>query len=221
MSDAEALVTARSLAVQYHHEMILRDVDLEIAAGEHVAVVGRSGSGKTTLLLAIAGLIEPTHGTVSWEGSTDGSRSRRSEIGLVFQAPSLLPELTAAQNVTLPLRLRGVDVATARAEALSALGEVSAADLADALPGELSGGQQQRVAVARALAGRHRLVLADEPTGALDRRHAREVTLALRDRVASTGGALVLATHDLELAELLDRRLVIRDGQIHEDGGTR
>jgi ABC-type lipoprotein export system ATPase subunit len=133
---------------------------------------------------------------------------------MVFQAPSLMPELTALQNVTLPLRLRGVETGPALDDALRALRTVNAADLVDALPAQLSGGQQQRVAIARALAGRHRLVLADEPTGALDRAHAREVALALRDGVAATGGAIVIATHDPELAEMFERQLVVEDGAI-------
>ena len=133
---------------------------------------------------------------------------------MVFQAPSLMPELTAAQNVTLPLRLRGTPVDEARSRAASALAGVRAEDLADAFPDQLSGGQQQRVAIARALAGHPRLVLADEPTGALDHGHAQDVALALRNGVASTGGALVLATHDPDLADLLDRQLAVDDGAL-------
>jgi ABC-type lipoprotein export system ATPase subunit len=133
---------------------------------------------------------------------------------MVFQAPSLMPELTALENVTLPLRLRNVDVESARVRAFAALVEVGVADVAGALPAQLSGGQQQRVAVARALAGRHHLVLADEPTGALDRVHARLVVRSLRDAVAATGGALVLATHDPELAAMLDQRVAVDDGHL-------
>jgi len=140
---------------------------------------------------------------------------------MVFQAPSLMPELTALENVVLPLRLRGAGREGAGKLALTALGNVAAADLAQALPSQLSGGQQQRVAIARALAGEHRLVLADEPTGALDRAHARAAVLALRDRVAATGGALVLATHDPELAELFDEQLAVVDGRIHESLRSR
>jgi ABC-type lipoprotein export system ATPase subunit len=133
---------------------------------------------------------------------------------MVFQAPSLMAELTAVENVTLPLRLRGSSVDAAVIAAREALGSVGAADLADALPAQLSGGQQQRVAIARALAGRHRLVLADEPTGALDRAHAHEVALALRDGVAATGGGLLVATHDPELAALFARRIALEDGTL-------
>lgn len=164
MSAAEAttLVSARSLGVRYGATSILRDTDLDVAAGSQRALTGRSGSGKTTLLLVLAGLMVPSEGTVTWPGLSVDLPQRRGQIGMVFQAPSLMPELTALQNVTLPLRLRGVRQEPAREEALVALAHVAARDLADALPAQLSGGQQQRVAIARALAGKHRLVLADE-----------------------------------------------------------
>ncbi len=214
MNTESFLVLARSLGIQYGPSVILHDVDLEVEAGAQIALTGRSGSGKTTLLLVLAGLLSPSSGTVTWPGLSDSSTTRRGEIGMVFQAPSLMPELTAIENVTLPLRLRGANVASARSEAATALATVAAEDLLDALPAQLSGGQQQRVAIARALAGGHRLVLADEPTGALDRVHAHEVALALRDGVAATGGALVLATHDPELADMFDHQLAVRDGSI-------
>jgi ABC-type lipoprotein export system ATPase subunit len=209
-----ALVCATSLGVRYGATRILRDIDLEVRPGARLALTGRSGSGKTTLLLALAGLLPPSEGTVTWPGLATNPTERRGEIGMVFQAPSLMPELTAFENVTLPLRLRGETVDAAREQALGALGLVGAADLAAALPAQLSGGQQQRVAIARALAGEYRLVLADEPTGALDRAHAHEAALALREGVAATGGALVLATHDPELADLFDDRLAVADGTI-------
>ncbi|MEP6816417.1 MAG: ABC transporter ATP-binding protein [Marmoricola sp.] len=212
------LVSARALGIRYGRTEILRDVDLDVGAGAHLAVTGRSGSGKTTLLLVLAGLIRPSEGTVTWPGLSADPRLRRGEVGMVFQAPSLMPELTALQNVTLPLRLRGADLETARAASLTALARVRSDDLSEALPAQLSGGQQQRVAIARALAGHHRLVLADEPTGALDRAHAHEVALALRDGVAATGGALVLATHDPELAAMFDQQLAVVDGELT---GTR
>ncbi len=215
------LVTARSLGVRYGAARVLHDIDLDVVAGSHLALTGRSGSGKTTLLLVIAGLLAPSEGRVSWPGLATESSQRRGQIGMVFQAPSLMPELTALQNVTLPLRLRGTDQVGARAEALAALALVSGADLSEALPAQLSGGQQQRVAIARALAGRHRLVLADEPTGALDRRHAHDAAMALREGVAATGGALVLATHDPELAEMFDDQLQVVDGTIAQSVRTR
>jgi ABC-type lipoprotein export system ATPase subunit len=209
-----ALVCTTSLGVRYGASRILRDIDLEVRPGSHLALTGRSGSGKTTLLLVLAGLLTPSEGTVTWPGLATNPVERRGQIGMVFQAPSLMPELTALENVTLPLRLRGEGVNAAREQSLGALGLVGAGDLAAALPAQLSGGQQQRVAIARALAGGHRLVLADEPTGALDRAHAQEAALALREGVAATGGALVLATHDPELAELFGDQLALADGTI-------
>lgn len=213
-SDLVPLVSASSVGVRYGSIQTLHGIDLDISASVHVALTGRSGSGKTTLLLVLAGLLVPTEGDVAWPGLSTDRTQRRGQIGMVFQAPSLMPELTALQNVTLPLRLRGTDRQHAEAAGLLALGHVGAADLGDALPPQLSGGQQQRIAIARALAGRHRLVFADEPTGALDRAHAHEAALALRDGVATTGGALVLATHDPELAELFDQQLAVTDGNI-------
>lgn len=208
------LVSARGVHVRYGDEVVLRSVDLDVAPGAHVALTGRSGSGKTTLLLVLAGLITPSSGDLTWPGLSARGRVHRAEIGLVFQAPSLMPELTALENVTLPLRMRGTSLDEARERSLAALGSVGARDLADGRPAQLSGGQQQRVAIARVLAGRHRLVLADEPTGSLDRVSAQQAALALRDGVAATGGALVLATHDPELATLLDQHLALVDGGI-------
>lgn len=206
------LVVADALGVRLGGTAILRDVDLTVQQRTDVALTGRSGSGKTTLLLALAGLIAPTSGRVSWPGLVPEATTPRGRIGLVFQAPSLVPELTARENVTLPLRLAGMDVQAARVAAAAALDTVHVADCADGLPAQLSGGQQQRVAVARALAGRHQLVLADEPTGALDRVQAHGVVQALIDGVRAVGGALLLATHDPELAAMLDQQLVVDEG---------
>lgn len=211
------LISARSLEVELGTSTILRGVDVDLHAHTQVALTGRSGSGKTTLLLVLAGLLPATSGLVSWPALDCDLHVRRGQIGMVFQAPSLMPELTASQNVTLPLRLRGVELGPAREAASRALERVSASDLGDALPWQLSGGQQQRIAVARVLAGRHRVVLADEPTGALDRAHALEVVEALRDGVIDGGGTLVLATHDPELAGLFRRRLTVSEGRLHAE----
>ncbi len=208
------LVSARSVGVRLGRSTIVRAVDLDVFDDTHVALTGRSGSGKTTLLLVLAGLIPATSGRIIWPGLEADPRARRGQIGMVFQAPSLMPELTALENVTLPLRLRGMGLEAARQAAEQALANVAARDLARALPAQLSGGQQQRVAVARVLAGHHRLVLADEPTGALDRAHALEVTAALREGVSATGGALVFATHDPELAGLFRHRITVTDSHV-------
>jgi ABC-type lipoprotein export system ATPase subunit len=202
----DALLSASGLGVRYGNTQIIRDLDLTLHPGADVAVVGRSGSGKTSLLLALAGLLPPSAGNVQRSGL------QRRDIGVVFQSPSLLPELSAVENVALPMRLTdeaGAQEATARAAAaLADLGIHSP----DALPGQLSGGQQQRVAVARVLAGRPRIVLADEPTGALDRATARIVLAALRQHRDSVDGALVVATHDPEVAATLFTTMTLDDG---------
>jgi ABC-type lipoprotein export system ATPase subunit len=210
------LVDAREITVRVGDSPIFDNVDLTLLSGAELALTGRSGSGKTTLLLVLAGLLSPTSGTVRWPGLSADPIARRREIGLVFQAPSLLPELTAAENVTLPLRLRGDSRPSAEHAAQAALAAVDLTACARALPAELSGGQQQRVAVARVLAGHPRLVLADEPTGALDRKTGATVLTVLRDAVRRDGGSLIVATHDNDLAALLavqaglaDRRLAV------------
>jgi ABC-type lipoprotein export system ATPase subunit len=192
----------------------LGSIDLEVEEGAELAVTGRSGSGKTSLLLVLAGLVPPTDGIVRWPGLSEDAIARRFEIAMVFQSPSLLPELTAVENVCLPLRLRGWAQPVARAAARDSLSVVRLDAEADALPAELSGGQQQRVAVARALAVQPRLILADEPTGALDRDHATEVLTALRDHARAGGAGFVLATHDEELAGMMRTRVVVEDGSL-------
>jgi ABC-type lipoprotein export system ATPase subunit len=213
------LVAARGVTIRFGSVPVVAGVNVSVSAGAEMVVVGRSGSGKTSLLLTLAGLLEPAEGSVTWPGLAIDPMARRRQIGVVFQAPSLVPELTAAENVMLPLRLRGASRQQAVAAALEALAIVDAAEAAQALPAGLSGGQQQRVAIARVLAGRPRLVLADEPTGALDRVNALRAVTALRDEVRRTEGALILATHDEELADLFAARTVLDQGRIAEGVG--
>ncbi len=213
-TSAAPMVMAVGLHLAFAGTPVLADTSLTVEAGAELAVTGRSGSGKSTLLLVLAGLLTPQRGTVRWPGLDPDPAVRRGQVGLVFQAPSLLPELTAAENVALPLRLRGSSLVQATAASLTALDVVGLLDAGDALPAQLSGGMQQRVAVARVLAGTPRLVLADEPTGALDRDSAFTVLAALRDHVTATGGALVVATHDEELADLLADRAVLDQGRL-------
>lgn len=213
-TDLEPVVVAKGLGLSYRDNLVLDGASLIVEPGAELVVTGRSGSGKTTLLLVLAGLLQPDHGTVRWPGLDPDPRRRRSQIGLVFQAPSLLPDLTAAENVALPLRLRGQSVAAAAAATQVALDAVDLADAAPAFPAELSGGMQQRVAIARVLAGEPRLVLADEPTGALDRGSAFMALAALRDHTAAHGGSLVVATHDEELAGLLGRQAMLDEGHL-------
>lgn len=198
-------------------------VDLAVAAGEMVAVMGRSGSGKSTLLNLAGGLDQPTRGSVEVEGQ-DLSRlsaralavARRRHVGYVFQHGNLLPTLTAAENVALPLELDGVAVRQARAAAEAVLAEVVDAAVADRFPDQLSGGEQQRVAVARGLIGRRRLLLADEPTGALDEVTAEAVMRLLRQR-CDDGAAVLVVTHDAAQAAWADRVVRLRDGRVDSE----
>ncbi|WP_203918466.1 ABC transporter ATP-binding protein [Rugosimonospora africana] len=205
----------------------LDGVTLEVGPGELVAVMGPSGSGKSTLLAIAGGLDAPTTGRVWVEGhALDGlsatglARLRRDHIGYVFQDFNLVSGLTAAENVALPRELAGAGVRTARREALAALAEVGLSGEAGRFPDQLSGGQQQRVAVARALIGRRRLVLADEPTGALDSATGQTVLEVLRARV-DAGAAGILVTHESRYAGWADRIVFLRDGRIRDSTGAR
>ncbi|SBT53332.1 putative ABC transport system ATP-binding protein [Micromonospora auratinigra] len=198
----------------------LRGIALTVRAGELVAVMGPSGSGKSTLLALAGGLDRPTAGEVLVEGEALGAlrarelaRLRRRRIGYVFQDLNLLGSLTAVENVALPLELDGTGVRAARRAALAALDEVGVAALADRFPDQMSGGQQQRVAIARALVGERRLVLADEPTGALDSQTGEAVLHLLRRRV-DAGAAGVLVTHEARHAGWADRVVFLRDGDL-------
>ena len=198
----------------------LREVDLVVQAGELVAVMGPSGSGKSTLLHLAGGLDTPTTGEVLVEGTglsglspKQLARLRRRTLGYVFQDFNLVPALTAAENVALPRELDGCSSRRARAEAGVALDEVGIGELADRFPDDMSGGQQQRVAIARALVGERRLVLADEPTGALDSVTGEAVMALLRQR-CDAGAAGVLVTHDARHAAWADRVVFLRDGEV-------
>ncbi|GAA4578458.1 ABC transporter ATP-binding protein [Planotetraspora phitsanulokensis] len=198
----------------------LKEVSLEIRAGELIAVMGPSGSGKSTLLNIAGGLDRPTSGEVMVEGElldllppSRLAALRRRRVGYVFQDLNLIPSLTAVENVMLPRELDGVRTGKARQEALAVLGEIGLADLAGRFPDELSGGQRQRVAIARALVGERRLILADEPTGALDTATGDDILRLLRAR-ADAGAAVLLVTHEPRYAGWADRVVFLRDGQI-------
>jgi putative ABC transport system ATP-binding protein len=198
----------------------LREVDLTVEQGKMVAVMGPSGSGKSTLLTIAGALETPTAGEVLVAGqplsamSHDGrARLRRRVIGYVFQDFNLLPGLTAAENVALPLELDGVSAGKARAAGLRALEELGLADRASRFPDQLSGGERQRVAIARAVVGDRRLVLADEPTGALDSANG-EAVMRLILTACKGGVGAVVVTHDAQLAAWADRVVFIRDGRI-------
>ncbi|WP_327002799.1 ABC transporter ATP-binding protein [Dactylosporangium sp. NBC_01737] len=206
----------------------LRDVTFTVAAGSMVAVVGRSGSGKTTLLNIIGGLDRPDRGTVVVDGTDvtgldeDGlSRLRRRTVSYVFQTFGLIPELSAAENVGVPLRLARVPGRERERRVGLLLDLVGLAPHARQRPGELSGGQQQRVAIARALAGSPRLLVADEPTGQLDAETGLSVMALLRGVVESEGVTALVSTHDPVMIALADRAIRISDGRIDgQDAGS-
>jgi putative ABC transport system ATP-binding protein len=198
----------------------LSEVDLTVERGELVAVMGPSGSGKSTLLTIAGSLEEPGSGQVLVDGvdlgtvsRSDRAKLRRRAIGYVFQDFNLLPGLTAIENVTLPLELDGVPSKAARAAALEAMEELDVADLMDRYPDELSGGERQRVAIARATVGERGLLLADEPTGALDSVNGEAIMRLLR-AAAHRGVAGVVVTHEAQLASWADRVVFLRDGHV-------
>ncbi|MED7924319.1 ABC transporter ATP-binding protein [Nonomuraea sp. LP-02] len=202
----------------------LKGVSLEVDVGQLVAVMGPSGSGKSTLLNLAGGLDRPTSGTVhvgeqDLGAVRDLAALRRRSVGYVFQDLNLITSLTAAENVMLPRELDGVRSGRAREEAMAVLAEVDSADLADRFPEELSGGQRQRVAIARALVGERRLLLADEPTGALDTRTGDEILRVLRAR-CDAGAAVLLVTHEPRYAAWADRVVFLRDGMIADTTDT-
>lgn len=192
----------------------LRPTTCVVGPAARVALVGPSGSGKTTLLHLMAGLDQPTVGTVAWPAIGPRPTLRPGPVAVVFQGPSLLPALTVGENVALPLVLAGRRQADARRAAVSALALMDLDHLSDALPEEISGGQSQRVAVARALAGEPRLILADEPTGQLDAAAGREVVEILLAAADHAGAALVVSTHDTAVAARLDERWQMHDGRL-------
>ena len=202
----------------------LRGVDLVVPRGEFLAIMGASGSGKSTMMNLIGCLDTPTAGSYLCDGidvaSLDASgraRLRLEKIGFVFQGFNLLSRQTALENVMMPLVYSNVPVAERAPRALAALAEVGLADRAGHRPNELSGGQQQRVAIARALINQPPLLLADEPTGALDSRTSEEI-MALFERLQAGGRTIVIITHERPVAEHADRIVVMHDGELHEEG---
>ncbi len=222
-----AVLSVRSLTRTYDTATggltVLKGVDLDVRPGEVVGLIGPSGSGKSSLLHA-AGLLEhPTSGEVRIDGQEMGhlpdsarTRVRLGAIGFVYQFHHLLPEFDARDNVALPLRIAGVGREAARARAEELLVRLGLADRLTHQPAQLSGGERQRVAVARALANRPRLLLADEPTGNLDPATSQTVFEALHDLVKSTGVAALIATHNMELAGHMDRVFALKDGHLEE-----
>ena len=204
------------------------DVSVSVAERELVAILGPSGSGKTTLLLLAAGLLAPEEGSVRFQGSDLATLSkremlahRRTKLGFVFQSFQLVAGLTAEENVAMPLLLRGIDHSTARRRALQALDGVGLSARAEHIPSRLSGGEQQRTAIARALVGEPKLILADEPTGNLDSDTGDEVLELLSVLPRAREAATILVTHDTRIARAADRVLEMRDGRLTESKRER
>jgi putative ABC transport system ATP-binding protein/lipoprotein-releasing system ATP-binding protein len=215
---SEALVVCEGAARTYGRgpraTVALTPTDCEVRPCQRVAVVGPSGSGKSTLLHLMAGLDRPTVGRITWPAIGTQAHLRPGPVAVIFQGPSLLAALTVSENVALPLILAGTSDREARDRAATALADLGLEPIADKLPDEISGGQAQRGAIARALAGRPRLILADEPTGQLDRASADAVVDVLLAAAQASGAALVAATHDPAVADRLDERWEIHSGQL-------
>ncbi|MEG3634553.1 ABC transporter ATP-binding protein [Micromonospora palythoicola] len=219
------LLQARGLVKSYGPTPALRGITLDIDEGEIVAVTGPSGCGKSTLLHCLAGILRPDAGEVNWRGhrldtwsEAARSRLRRTEFGVLFQFGQLVAELTAAENVALPLLLAGTGRRAARTAALTWLARLGVAECADVRPGEMSGGQQQRCATARALVTEPRVLFADEPTGALDTLAGEQVLTQLVRLAREQHTSVVLVTHEPRIAAYADREVALRDGVIDHTG---
>ncbi len=221
------VLEATHLSKTYHEGIIqasvFSEIDFSLYAGEKIAIIGASGSGKSTLLHVLAGLDTPDSGVVrlnsarfSGEGEAKRGRLRNQYMGFVYQFHHLLPELTALENVMMPLRIRRTDSAIAKLKAQKLLERVGLVDRMEHKPSELSGGERQRVAIARALITEPKCILADEPTGNLDHNAANQVFNLLLELNQELQTAILIVTHDLELAAKMDRQLTLLDGQLIE-----
>jgi len=218
---SEILVRAESLARIFEDGSTsvtaVAEATFDLAAADAVAMMGPSGSGKSTLLHLVAGLDEPTGGAITWPGVGPREALRPGPIAFAFQGPSLLPPLTVSENVVLPLLLVGTDESTAHQRATAMLRRLHVDDVADKLPEELSGGQTQRAGLARALVARPKLLLADEPTGQLDRETAVATMDVLLQETRAIGATLVVATHDALVAARLGTIWSMQDGRLRTE----
>ena len=204
----------------------LRQVSIDVTPGEVVALLGPSGSGQTTLLNVIACILDPSEGTMSLDGDvvfdqrwlrTDLRRLRLDKIGFIFQSHNLLPFLNAIDNIAIVLQLAGYDHAAARSRAVELLEYLEVGNRKNAFPAKLSGGEAQRVAIARALANRPRIILADEPTAALDSKRAQIVMDLLRKLAVDQSAAVIAVTHDEKIFDRFDRMFMLRDGRLEDE----
>lgn len=229
MEDQIPILEAHQVTKAYGNSaaqvQVLRGISTQVSAGEFVAIMGPSGSGKSTLLTILGGIESPTSGTVTLEdvditklSEDERTKLRRRRIGFVFQSFNLLPNLTALENVALPLQLDGVSTAVAQQRAQHTLDQVEMSHRLNHLPSAMSGGEQQRVAFARALVIRPALFLMDEPTGNLDSRQSKRIADLMLTLVEDLGQTIVMVTHDPNVASISNRLICIRDGEIEADG---
>lgn len=223
MQARELHVRLAKVSKAYDSHVVLADIDLEVRPGEFVVIVGRSGSGKSTLLNLIAGLDFPSSGEIRLLGQslTELTEEQRAKLrchslGFVFQFFNLIPTLTVAENIRLPMALNGIAKNEAKSRTNTLLHDLAMAECGQRFPEELSGGEQQRIAIARAMAHRPAVVLADEPTGNLDLETARDVLELLDQTCRAQGTTLIMATHSREVIGLADRVLTIRDSHLQE-----